>query len=253
MRVAPDAAPRVSVLEGWTLHEYSVCSSTNLVSATLPAWNAVRADTQTKGRGRFERNWVSDDGGLWLSAVLPIQQKSPAWSFLPVAIGMAVCQALASLGAAGLRLRWPNDILVGRQKLAGLLLDQFSPNLVVAGIGINVRNHPENCDGSLAGQTVRLGDLLSQPPGLTQLSAHLLTAVRQVVLELEKSGPAPFVPKVNVLWQAPRPVKLDLDGREVSGDFVGVDAHGRLQLRQPNQPLQFFKPQDVRCLRDPGT
>jgi BirA family biotin operon repressor/biotin-[acetyl-CoA-carboxylase] ligase len=221
-----------------------------LVAAQLPAWNAVRADTQTKGRGRFERNWVSDAGGLWLSAVLPIRQKSAAWRFLPVAIGFAVCQALGSLGVRDLRLRWPNDVLVGRLKLAGLLLDQFSANLVVAGIGINVRNRPENCDGSLAGQTTRLCDLISHTPGLTELAPNILEVVRTVWIQLEENGPECLLPQVNNLWQAPRLVKLDLDGHEVQGEFVGVDDKGRLELRQSKGPAQFFEPHNVRCLRE---
>ena len=106
----------------------------------LPAWHAVRADHKPRGAVDYERSWVSDEGGLWLSAVLPIKQKSPPWRFLPVAVGFAVCVTLDALGAKGFRLRWPNDVLVGRRKLAGLLLDQFCPDLVVAGIGVNVTN-----------------------------------------------------------------------------------------------------------------
>jgi len=242
--------PHIRALGDWTLHEYAVCTSTNLVAAQLPAWTAVRSDTQTKGRGRFDRSWVSDEGGLWLSAVLPIRPKSAAWAFLPVAIGYAVCQALESLGAQDLRLRWPNDVLVGRRKLAGLLLDQFSPDLVVAGIGINVFNNPENRDGSLAGQTTRLTELIAPTPGLTELAAHILRAVRTVSGQLESHGPEFLVNSVNALWHAPRRVRLDLDGTVVEGEFVGVDARGRLELRQPGEPPRYFEPHQVRCLRE---
>ena len=243
-------APRPSIFGDWTLHELPVCASTNLVAAKLPAWNAVRADTQTKGRGRFERNWVSDEGGLWLSAVLPIARKSLAWRFLPVAVGLAVCQALNSLGAKNLRLRWPNDVLVGQRKLAGLLLDQFSPELIVAGIGINVLNNPEVRDGSLAGQTIRLSDLVPQSPSLTDLAVLVLNAVETVSRQLQTEGPEPLLPRLNRFWLAPRRVRLELDGGEVQGEFVGVDAAGRLELRQPNQSNRYFEPQDVRCLRE---
>ena len=242
--------PKVCTIGLWTLHEYAVCTSTNMVAAQLPAWSAVRADTQTKGRGRFERNWVSDAGGLWLSAVVPIRQKSAAWHFLPVAIGFAVCQALGSLGVKNLRLRWPNDVLVGRLKLAGLLLDQFSPNLVVAGIGINVRNQAQNLDASLVGQITRLSDLITHAPGLMELTLHVLESVHGVCTQLQAYGPKYFLPQVNSLWQAPRLVKLDLDGRQVQGEFVGVDTTGRLELRDANRSAQFFEPQDVRCLRE---
>jgi BirA family transcriptional regulator, biotin operon repressor / biotin---[acetyl-CoA-carboxylase] ligase len=241
---------RTSSFERWTLHEYAVCASTNLVAASLPAWQAVRAETQTRGRGRFERSWVSDSGGLWLSAVVPVTPKSPAWRFLPVAVGYSICQTVAALGGKGLRLRWPNDVLVGERKLAGLLLDQFSAGLVVVGIGINVTNTPESCDASLAGQTIRLADLICPVPNLSALAAQVLDGVGSVVDLLESRGPEFMLKALQGLWQAPRPVRLDLDGQEVRGNFVGVDATGRLELHCSNSPPQFFDPQQVRCLRE---
>jgi hypothetical protein len=62
---------RVFELEGWTVHEVASVDSTNLFAAKLPVWHAVRAEVQTAGRGRFQRVWISDQGGLWLSAVVP--------------------------------------------------------------------------------------------------------------------------------------------------------------------------------------
>jgi len=249
-QLAAAGTPRLSRVADWALHEYSVCSSTNLVAAGLPAWSAVRADTQTAGRGRFERRWVSDAGGLWLSAVLPVTVNSPAWRLLPLAIGLAVCDALGQFGVGSLRLRWPNDVLVGRRKLAGLLIDQFSPGLAVAGMGINLNNHPETGDGLLAGQTARLADLVSTTPSMPELTERVLSAVRGVWRQLSEQGPDSLVARLNPLWQAPRPVKLDLDGREVHGQFAGVDRDGRLELRSPDQPPRFFEPQQVRCLRE---
>jgi BirA family biotin operon repressor/biotin-[acetyl-CoA-carboxylase] ligase len=193
---------------------------------------------------------VSDEGGLWLSAVVPIRQKTPSWRFLPVAVGFAVCVTLDSLGAKDLRLRWPNDVLAGRRKLAGLLLDQFCPDLVVAGIGVNVSNRPEILDESLTGQTERLSALISRPPSLSELAVALLSTLRNVIGQLETNGPECLVSRVNALWQAPRTVRLDLDERQVVGEFTAVDAQGRLELRQPNKPPEFFEPHQVRCLRE---
>src|SRR5579859_3257989 len=108
----PAAGPHLSTFESWTLQEYQAVSSTNLVAAALPAWTAVRADTQTAGRGRFQRTWISDQGGLWLSAVVPLNQDDLLRRALPLAAGLAICDALRHLGVHGFRLRWPNDVLV---------------------------------------------------------------------------------------------------------------------------------------------
>ena len=264
--------------EFWTLHEYAEVTSTNLIAAKLPAWHAVRADTQSAGRGRFQRNWVSDAGGLWLSAVVPVETNSPAWRMLPLATGVAVCEVLRGLGVKELRLRWPNDVLVGDRKLAGLLIDQFQAGLAVVGIGINVTNQPHTRDAALNGHVARLADLVSPLPTLRELAERVLSSLRGVWQELNggfdcaetlverkllppglKPGSTAgrdacrytsLLPRVNALWDLPRRVQLDLDGTLVEGEFAGVDAGGRLRLRLPGDVNQFFEPQEVKLLRD---
>ena len=83
---------------------------------------------------------------------------------LPLVVGLSVADTLRELGVAQLRLRWPNDILVGDRKLAGLLIEQFAPGLAVAGIGVNVRNQPEARDSTLKNQNIPLTDVLSARP-----------------------------------------------------------------------------------------
>lgn len=239
-----------SAVPDWTLHQHAEVSSTNLVAADLPAWQAVRADTQTAGRGRFQRPWVSDAGGLWLSAVVPVQTNSPGWRLLPLATGLAVCDALRATGVPRLRLRWPNDVLVGDRKLAGLLIDQFRPGLAVVGIGINVGNQPEARDGSLQGHVVRLADLIPVVPSLQDLAMRVLASVRSVWLGIQHAGPESILPRVNALWELPRRVELDLDGTSVCGVFAGVDAQGRLKLTDDGGATTFFDPQAVKLLRD---
>src|SRR5947207_15624488 len=98
MRALPPQSANAQSLEpvsgyaGWTLHEYEVVTSTNLVAAALPIWNAVRADIQTAGRGRFHGSWISAAGGLWLSPVVRLQADQLLGHALPLALGLAgVC------------------------------------------------------------------------------------------------------------------------------------------------------------------
>jgi BirA family biotin operon repressor/biotin-[acetyl-CoA-carboxylase] ligase len=213
--------------DGWHLHEIPITASTNLAAAKLPVWEAVRADRQTAGRGRFQRAWVSDEGGLWLSAVIPTGPNATA---LPLAVGVAVCDALRSIGLKQFRVRWPNDVLVENRKLAGLLIDQFVPGLAVAGIGINVFNHPETHDPSLKNQTARLADLITPPPGLDDLTKVILSNLRQVANQMQRNGFTSLLPRINQLWGSPRRVELDLDGDIHSGVFAGIGEGGELLL-----------------------
>jgi BirA family biotin operon repressor/biotin-[acetyl-CoA-carboxylase] ligase len=242
--------PRISTIEAWTLREYDEVASTNLVAASLAAWEAVRADTQTAGRGRFQRGWISDAGGLWLSAVLPLKFDAPGAGALPLAVGLAVCDALHESGAAGLRMRWPNDILVGDRKLAGLLIDRFNPWLAVAGIGVNVRNQPETCDDTLKNLTTRLLDLVAHPPTLRDLTTLVLRNLRKAVHEIAAGNFSAVLPRVNQLWDCPRRVELDLDGEILVGTFTGVDEGGRLILSAASGGSSAFEPWQVRHLKE---
>ena len=244
------AEVRVFEVEGWTVHEYEVATSTNLVAANLPAWTAVRADTQTAGRGRFQRSWVSDEGGLWLSAVVPTGPDSPAWRALPLVVGLAVADALRALGVRELRLRWPNDVLVADRKLAGLLIDQFQAGRAVAGIGVNVHNQPETQDAALKNQTTRLADLIASPPALPELTTLLLREIRHSVNDVRAGKINLLLVRVNKLWGRPREVELDLDGDIRRGTFGGIHDDGRLILLDRTGLPTSYEPSQVRHLQE---
>ena len=230
------------------MHEFAVLGSTNDKAVELPAWHAVRADSQTAGRGRWNRAWVSDLGGLWISAVLPMPGDPAQWQALPIAVGLAVSNVLRDLGIRT-RLRWPNDVLVGRRKLAGLLVDCCRPGLAVAGIGINVTNRPDNQDPTLSGQAVCISELVSSPPDLDRLSQMLLFQLKSAHRRMEEAGFGAIAGDVNELWALPREVELDLGHHWIRGWFQGVDESGRLGLATSDEARRFA-PNEVIQLRE---
>jgi BirA family biotin operon repressor/biotin-[acetyl-CoA-carboxylase] ligase len=249
LAVPPPSAARA--LDGWTLHEWDEVSSTNLAAAALPPWSAVRAEVQRAGRGRQGRPWVSDRGGLWFSAVLPTPGNTAPWALLPLAAGWAVLSAVRELGLSTARLRWPNDILVDRRKLAGILVDKFSSDAAVVGIGLNVFNHPAAADPALADQAICLADLLPAPPPPSDLLALLLPALAREHQRLEAGDAAALCHCLQNGWRPGR-VQLTLTGsREIlAGFFEGVDALGRLLLRGPTGAVQSLSPHHVDLLRE---
>ncbi len=94
----------------------------------------VLADEQDSGRGRWGRRWVSPSGGLYASVLLP------ADALLPLRLGIAVALALERLGIPA-ALKWPNDVLVGERKIAGLLIDVVA-DVAIAGMGVNLSAVP---------------------------------------------------------------------------------------------------------------
>jgi BirA family biotin operon repressor/biotin-[acetyl-CoA-carboxylase] ligase len=99
---------------------------------------AVVAETQTAGRGRRGRVWRDDPGASLLCSVILRSTLPPARvPTLSLAAGVAVAEALASAAGVDARLKWPNDVLLGERKVAGILLERHGEALVL-GIGVNV-------------------------------------------------------------------------------------------------------------------
>ncbi|HTL58660.1 MAG TPA: biotin--[acetyl-CoA-carboxylase] ligase [Candidatus Limnocylindrales bacterium] len=241
---------KVFELGGWTIHELDAVNSTNLVAGTLPVWHALRAETQTAGRGRFERPWISDRGGLWLSAVVPAPSVASAKEGLPLVAGLAVCTALTEFGIKALRLRWPNDVLVHDRKLAGVLVDQFVPDRFVIGIGLNVNNRPEVHDVKLRNHTARLAESLQSIPPLTKIIEVMLAWLHRLIVELNDHGFVSMQPRINMLWGKSRRVELALDSAAVCGVFSGVDEHGRLLLCDDAGAIVAYNAAQVRHLQE---
>jgi BirA family biotin operon repressor/biotin-[acetyl-CoA-carboxylase] ligase len=221
----------VRAIDGWTLHEFAEVTSTNSLAAHLPPWSAVSATVQTAGRGRTGRRWVSDEGGLWLSAVVPTPGDPALWSLLPLAAGWAVLGAARDLAVQAARLRWPNDILVGRRKLAGILVDRFSADAAVVGIGLNVSNQPAAVDEALTTEATRLADLLPATPARAGLLVRLLAALTREHHRLEAGDVAGLCRDLNAAW-VHRHVHVTLAAGQgaINGHFEGIDSHGSLLL-----------------------
>jgi len=255
-----DTIPEIDVraIDGWTLHEFAEVTSTNLLAAHLPPWSAVRAVVQTAGRGRSGRPWVAGEGGLWLSAVLPTPGDFDDWQLLPLAAGWALLTVVRELGVGGARLRWPNDLMAGRLKLAGILVDRFTADTAVVGFGLNVTNRPEAADADLAGQVVRLADLLPQPPPLAALLSRLLAALTREHHRLESGDAGAVCRDLNAAWrerhvhvtliQTGSAPPIGLGG--INGQLEGVDHHGCLLLCDRAGDVHRIPPHRVELLRE---
>ena len=236
----------------WMLDVLDEVHSTNPLAGRLPAWHALRARTQTAGCGRTGRHWVSDEGGLWLSAVLPCPGPRARWSILPLAAGHAVITALSELGASGLRLRWPNDIMSGHRKLAGLLVERFTDDTAVVGLGLNIFNHPETASPTLDTPTARLADLAPGDYTIDNIAGHILHSLARTHAGLLAHGFGPVADALNRAWAEPRLVAITLnDGSPpFTCHFQGIDDQGRLRLVTSSGGIRLYDATEVALLRE---
>jgi BirA family biotin operon repressor/biotin-[acetyl-CoA-carboxylase] ligase len=206
--------------------------------AGLPEGHVLVAEEQTAGRGRLGRSWSSEPGASLTFSVLlrpaPVPQERRGW--LPLVAGVAVVSAVRSVAGVEAVLKWPNDVLVGDRKLAGILAEQ-SPDgtAVVIGTGLNVATPAEALPVSPAGLPAT--SLLEQDAAVSreelllailgQLEAWYLAfradpdPVRAGVLDAYRS-------LCGTLGQT---VRVELPaGRVVTGVASGIDLDGRLLL-----------------------
>lgn len=216
----------------WHLHSYDTVSSTNDLARDLTAWNAVTARTQTAGRGRFGRSFVSDEGGLWVSAVLPAEGGPARWNGFSLMVGNHLRLWLHRLGLPSARLRWPNDLMVGKKKLAGLLIEQGRHETLIVGLGLNVTNAPWEGNPELADQTGRLVDDLANDVRAQDLVTPVLDALADAHEAMLAGGLERAIADFNHHHQ-PQPVEiLRPDRTSCRGHFTGLDPRGHLLIRQ---------------------
>ena len=200
------------------------------------------AERQSAGRGRLGRQWHSPPGSsLTFSLGLPLEPGD--WSGLSLAVGVSLTQTLAQLANADVRIKWPNDLWLGRAKLAGILVETAASGTgryAVVGVGINLcepapgwrppSSHPPSAAEPLPAPAVPPAWLcsvatLDAPQGL----GAVVPALVHDLLLFQRQGWSPFAPRFAPLdLLAGRPVQLS-DGR--TGLACGVGPNGALRLQ----------------------
>ncbi|MDX1659479.1 MAG: biotin--[acetyl-CoA-carboxylase] ligase [Nitriliruptorales bacterium] len=187
----------------------------------------VVADHQTAGRGRLERTWEDEPGrSLLVSVVDEVPDESP--TLVPHAAGVAVVDALRRVGARA-ALKWPNDVLIGDRKVAGILVERQEVGatpVVVIGVGINVDwrgvDHPDGWTS--------VGEETDGDVDRWELLASLLRSLESWMTDLRRDPSrlvATYRARCGTIGQDVRVVLTD---DEVAGHAVGVAEDGALLL-----------------------
>jgi BirA family biotin operon repressor/biotin-[acetyl-CoA-carboxylase] ligase len=164
------------------VHLYASVGSTMDIAhamgaAGAPAGTLILADEQTAGRGRKGTAWHSPSArGIWLT-LLERPDDASGLEVLSLRVGLAAARALDGFTAGPVRVKWPNDLFVGRGKLAGVLVEARwragRPDWVALGLGVNARP-PRNVGGAAALRdgTSRLDVLSSLVPVVRSAAAR---------------------------------------------------------------------------------
>ncbi|MFN2644769.1 MAG: biotin--[acetyl-CoA-carboxylase] ligase [Burkholderiales bacterium] len=211
------------------------CTSTNdLLLVEGRANVLLAAEEQSAGRGRRGRRWHSRPGkGVTFSMSKLLRRPLRELGALSLAAGVGVARALRALGATQVALKWPNDLLVGKAKLGGILVQtrgRAEGVFAVVGIGINCRE-----DAALAERLRRPVAALEHYACVerNQLIGALARSVNETLARYEEGGLEPLRAEWESLHaHAGARLRVRLaDGRVITGVALGLESDGALRLR----------------------
>lgn len=230
----------------------------DLARAGAPGWTVVLAEQQTAGRGRQGRSWLSPRGNVFLSVLLRPALPAHYLTLVPLAAGVAVCEALGEAGLEA-RLKWPNDLLVRGRKLAGVLAEASSGSggleAVVLGVGVNVGLDPRDLPLEIRESTTSISAETRREADTVAVAAAVLARLTLWYHALDREGPDRVLGEWrtrSVPWWG-RTVEVLSGDRILRGVALGLDERGALLLEREDGVTVAVLSGEARELRLKGT
>ncbi|HAJ75328.1 MAG TPA: biotin--[acetyl-CoA-carboxylase] ligase [Gammaproteobacteria bacterium] len=236
--LSPDIADLIDEIQVFDEIDSTNLEALRQIKAGKTGTRLLVADAQSAGRGRRDRAWISPaGGGLYMSLTRSFQSDNGAIQCLSLVTALSVLNAVESLGASGLELKWPNDILVGNRKLAGILLELLAgdeESHLVFGIGLNLSLTKED-QARIDRPVTDLESILEATtncPNASIVVAEIVNQLIQNILLFEQQGFAPFAEAWNAYDRyLNRDIVIQAGNTRTIGRSLGVDGDGALILQ----------------------
>lgn len=223
------------------MHHVETIDSTMVLAKSLaregcPHFTVVVAERQTRGKGRLRRTWISDSGGLYFTIVFRPEIPVSHVMRYPFAASVVLCRTIRRMTGIDARVKWPNDILVGDCKLAGMLCEMEAETDLVSfvniGIGVNVNNAPEPSEQ----KACSIRSILNRSVSRVALLKEFLDTYESAVGSLD---PAAVMQEWKSLSATlGRRVRIVTSERVTEGRAIDIDANGNLILETQNRHLE---------------
>ncbi len=209
-----------------------------LAEAGAASGTAVVADHQTAGIGRQGHSWHSEaDSGLYVSLILHPPIEPATRPILTLALGLATAEAIGRVAGITCDLRWPNDVMIGDRKTAGILV-QLAGNAAVAGIGINVNQ--ESFPTDIAELATSICIATGRRYDRADLLIALLESANAFARMLNEAGKdailTAFVRASS--YAKGKRVQVDMGDRRIEGITAGLDDYGFLRVLKPDGTVE---------------
>lgn len=250
------------LLEDYHLLSYDVLDSTNDEAKRLAGGGATHgaviwAKRQTHGRGRMGRDWVSPEGNLYVSFLLKPEKSLEISSQLGFVAAVAAAETLEAMVADAyeIQCKWPNDILLNKRKIAGILMESFatheklatSDRWIVVGVGINIESFPDHVLFPATSLREVGVELISAKIVLSRLVYNFMQCYdlwsRKGFADIRKAWTARA-------YRLGHAMEVMQGSETVHGVFEGLDTNGALLIRKNTGALQTVSAGDVHAVVD---
>jgi len=235
---------------GKEVHHEEVIDSTQDLTWQLglkgaPEGTVVFAQTQKKGRGRIQRQWISPRGGIYFSLLLKPDflsiQEVPQITLL---VALGCLRGIKKATGVECSVKWPNDIYLKGKKLGGILCEMNAEmdriHFVVAGIGINVNSK------DLPSQATSLFLNLKKKVSRVEIAKRILEEIEVCYRQAQREGFSNLLKEWGqfcLLWG--KRVKVKVFDKRIEGEASGIDERGYLLLRKDNGLIEKVSAGDI--------
>ena len=228
------------------LNVLQTCSSTNDIAIKnakkgLPEGTSYLSYLQSKGRGRNNNQWESTEGNLFLSTIFRPRSIKVKWYQLSLIIGFSILETLIKLGVdeKKIEIKWPNDVLIQKSKISGVLLESFD-DFIVAGIGLNVLKTPQN---ETKWNTTKLYNHTENIFSLKYIANVILKIIFKNYSIWEDKGFVFFKNNINKnIYNINNKIVIKLNSKsaDIRGVFLGLGDNGGLKIKVGNEYLEYY-------------
>jgi len=241
---------------GKHVYFYEKVDSTNeivkkLAAEGLPEGTAVIAEQQLRGKGRIGRSWFAPSGvGIWFSLLLRPSIKPHLAPQLSLVCAAAVCLAIRRFTGLDVTIKWPNDLLIERKKVCGILTELSAEidmiNYIVVGIGINVNQKETDFSSEIKDTATSLSEIAGHKFRRVELLREILIEIERTYLEYLTSGFSGVLAQWRALCSTlGQEVSVISTGEDYSGIAEDINEHGHLLVRMANRELRAVIAGDV--------
>ncbi|VVB90534.1 Putative biotin ligase [uncultured archaeon] len=231
---------------GRDIQYFKETESTNTIAreiaGSVEEGTVVIAESQTGGRGRMGRKWISPEGGIWLSIIIKPKIQPLYASRITLLAGVSVAKTIRSYGLPA-KIKWPNDVLINGKKACGILTEiEAEIDLIdycVVGIGIDANVDTESFPEEARETSTSLKKELGSGINRVEFVQKLLEEFESLYLKFQKDGFSPILEEWrNMSATIGEWVKITTQARTIYGEAIGVDSEGALVLETGEGKLE---------------